>query len=102
MSGTIIMPMTRPAASADSEATAKPEGFTGVADEGGNREGGEEAEHHGGHARQDFKHRLQDAAHAPAGILRHVDGREQAKRPGNSDSDEGDEQRANQQRNEAE
>ena len=52
----IIMPMTRPAASADSEATVRPIDFAAAADERRHGERGEEAEHHGRHAGQNFEH----------------------------------------------
>ena len=52
------MPMTRPAASALSEATSRPERLAPAADERRHRQGGEEAEHHGRDAGQDLQDRL--------------------------------------------
>ena len=63
----IMMPMTRPAASALSEATSRPIDCADIADERRHGQGGEEAVDHGRDAGQDLEQRL-DAARAPCGL----------------------------------
>src|SRR5690606_37139791 len=65
-------------------------------------QGGEEAENHGWNARQDLEDRLRPGAKAGCRVLREVDRREEAERPGDKNGDERDEQCARQQRNETE
>jgi hypothetical protein len=63
MTGTSSMPMTRPAASADSAAIAEADhGLARIAHEGCNRERRKEAQDHGGNARQHFQHGLEECA----------------------------------------
>ena len=62
----IIMPMTRPAASALSEATLRPSDFAPAADQRRDGQRGEEAEHHGRNAGQDFEDRLGEGAERAA------------------------------------
>ena len=96
----IIMPMTRPAASALSDATSRPKDSPHAADERRHRERGEEAQHDRGNAGQRLQDRLEDRPHPRAGILGQIDRREQAERAGHAHGDEGDQQRADQQRDE--
>ena len=62
---------------------AEPDRGAKVADERPEGDEREEAVDDGRDAGQDFQQRLDDRAHVPAGVLRHVDRREQSDRNGN-------------------
>ena len=98
----IIIPITMPAASALSDATLRPSASPSGADPGREAERGEKAEHDGRDAGEDFQDRLGEAAEARRRVLRHVDGGEQADRPGDQHRDDRDQQRAGDQRHDAE
>ena len=73
MTGISSMPITTPAASADSAEIVQAQRLARVADEGRDRQGREEAEHDGGDAGQHFEDRLEDRPHGGRGIFGHVD-----------------------------
>ena len=74
-------------------------GITQERSEGDQRE---EAVDDGRYAGEDFQQRLRDRAHLPAGVLGHIDGREQADRHGDEQRDERDVQGAPEQWQQAE
>src|SRR5690606_26007291 len=76
-------------------------GIAEIAQEGANRDEGEEAEDDGGNAGEDFDKRLGDGAEGFWGVLAEIDGREQADRYGDQHGDGRDHQRAGEQRQEA-
>ena len=94
----IMIPMTSPAASADSEDRAEADRFAGPADEGGHGQRGEEAVDHGRDAGEDLENRLGEGAEARRGVVRKVDRRHQPDRRGDEHGDERDEQRADEER----
>ena len=94
----IIMPITSPAASADSEATSVPSIRPSEREGRGDGQRREEAEHHRRDAGQDLQHRLDPGAERRRGIFRHVDCGEQADRAGDQHRDQRDEHGAGEQR----
>ena len=102
MKGMIIMPMTMPAASADSDEALRSHGFGGAADEGGEAQSGEEAIDDGGDACEDFEHGLGDGVGFGAGIFGHIDGRHESDGSGDEQCDEGDQQSSGEERDDAE
>ena len=82
------MPITRPGRQRAFRSDIEPEILAPAANERRHGQRGEEAEHDGRNAGENFQNRLGPGAHAARGVFGQVDGREQAERAGHADGDE--------------
>ena len=85
----IIMPITRPAASADSEATSRPSASPEPRISGATVSAAKKPSTTVGMPARISSSGFGEAAQARRGVFRHVDRREQAERPGHQHGDRG-------------
>ena len=96
------MPITKPAARADSEATSRPMDFAHAAQERRDGQRGEEPVDHCRNARENLQQGFGDSPDALGGIVRKIDRRHQADGSRHDHGDEGNQQRSDEQRHGAE